>query len=183
MISALQVLSVLLSGLLYFGFFFLNDWLFSGLEAHPGANWIYLPAGLRLLNTLLLGGEGAIGLLLASLALSFGVVHDDPVTAAVSPFISAGVPYLVYRLALAKGLPSTLEQLSPTYLSALIFLHAVATSGLHSLWYAMRGVSQSFLSGFSVMFIGDLMGTLIIIYLIKLLLMVWDRMSNVTPPI
>jgi len=96
---------------------------------------------------------------------------------------AAGVPYLVYRLALAKGLPSTLEQLSPTYLSALIFLHAVATSGLHSLWYAMRGVSQSFLSGFSVMFIGDLMGTLIIIYLIKLLLMVWDRMSNVTPPI
>lgn len=175
MISLLQVLSVVASGLLYFGFFHLNDWLFSALEAHRGANWIFLPAGLRLLNTLLLGGEGALGLLLASFALSFGVVRSDPVTAAVSPFISAGAPYLIYRFALARGLPSTLEKLTPATLSLLIFLYAVVTSFFHSVWYAMRGVSESFLSGFSAMFTGDLLGTVIIIYLIKLLLTIWDR--------
>ncbi len=178
MISTLQVLSIAASALLYFGFFHLNDWLFSALEVHRGANWIFLPAGLRLLNTLLLGGEGAIGLLLASFALSFGSVHNDSVTAAVAPFISAGAPYLIYRLALARGLPSTLEQLTPAALSVLIVLYAAASSFLHSVWYAMRGVSQNFLSGFAAMFVGDLIGTMIIIYLIKLLLTAWDRLRQ-----
>ncbi len=178
MISALQALTIAASALLYFGFFHLNSWLFSALEVHRGANWIFLPAGLRLLNTLLLGGEGAIGLLLASFAISFGVVHDDPITAAVSPFISAGAPYLIYRFVLAKGLPSTLEQLTPALLSVLIVMYATASSFLHSVWYAMRGVSKSFWSGFPAMFIGDLIGTMIIIYLIKLAVTVWDRMKQ-----
>lgn len=175
MISTLQIVSVGTSALLYYGFFHLNEWLFSALEVHRGANWIFLPAGLRLLNTLVLGGEGAIGLLIASFALSFGLVHSDPITAAVSPFISAGAPYLIYRFALARGLPSTLEKLTPASLSVLIVMYAAASSSLHSTWYSMRGVSQSFLSGFSAMFIGDLIGTLIMVYLIKLLLMLWDR--------
>ena len=175
MISMLQILSIAASALLYFGFFHLNDWLFSALEVHRGANWVFLPAGLRLLNTLLLGGEGAIGLLLASFALSFGSVHNDLVTAAVAPFISAGAPYVIYRVALAKGLPSTLEQLTPAALSVLIVMYAAASAFLHSVWYAMRGVSQSFLSGFTAMFIGDLIGTIIIIYTIKLVVTIWDR--------
>ena len=178
MISTLQVLAIAASALLYFGFFHLNDWLFSALEVHRGANWVFLPAGLRLLNTLLIGGEGAIGLLLASFALSFGMVHNDPITAAVSPFISAGAPYLIYRFALYRGLPSTLEQLTPALLSVLILMYAAASSFLHSVWYAMRGVSEGFWSGFPAMFIGDLIGTMIIIYLIMQALTVWDKMKK-----
>lgn len=178
MISTLQALSIAASALLYFGFFHLNGWLFSALEVHRGANWIFLPAGLRLLNTLLLGGEGAIGLLLASFVLSFGSVHNDPITAAVAPFISAGAPYLIYRFALARGLPSSLEKLTPASLSVLIVTYAAASSFLHSVWYSMRGVSQSFFSGFSAMFIGDLIGTMIIIYAIKLLITIWDKVKK-----
>ncbi len=44
----------------------LNEWLFSGLEFVKGINWIYLPAGVRLLSTLLFGASGALGLLLVS---------------------------------------------------------------------------------------------------------------------
>ena len=36
----------------------LNEWLFSGLEFVKGINWIYLPAGVRLLSTLLFGASG-----------------------------------------------------------------------------------------------------------------------------
>ena len=180
MISTLQALSIVASALLYVGFFHMNAWLFSTLEVHRGANWIFLPAGLRLLNTLLLGGEGALGLLLASFILVLSGIQPDPITAAVVPFISAGAPYLVYRVALARGLPSTLEKLTPASLSVLIVLYATASSLLHSIWYTMRGVSQSFLSGFSAMFVGDLIGTMIVIYSIKLLLTLWDKMKQPT---
>jgi hypothetical protein len=178
MISTLQALSIAASALLYIGFFHINAWLFSALEVHPGANWIFLPAGLRLLNTLLLGGEGAIGLLLASSFLALRGIQPDPITAAIVPFISAGAPYLTYRFALFRGLPSTLEKLTPASLSVLIALYAAASSFLHSIWYTVRGVSQSFLSSFFTMFVGDLIGTMIVIYSIKLLLTLWDKMRT-----
>ena len=66
----LQLISVLISATLYFGCFHLNMVLFKALELHSGANWIFLPAGIRLLCTLLLGVEGAIGLLIASLIIA-----------------------------------------------------------------------------------------------------------------
>lgn len=178
MFSTLQIISVAASALLYFGFFHFNALLFASLEVHRGANWIFLPAGLRLLCTLVLGGEGAIGLLLASLALSFGTVHDDIVTALVAALISSGAPYLIYRFALARGLPATLEKLNAKSLSVLIVLYALASSLLHSIWYAMRGVSQTFASGFITMFIGDLIGTVIVIYTIKMLLTLSDRLKK-----
>ena len=72
----LQLISVLISATLYFGCFHLNMALFNALELHSGANWIFLPAGVRLLCTLLLGLEGAIGLLIASLIISIQIYGD-----------------------------------------------------------------------------------------------------------
>lgn len=178
MVSTLQLVSVGASALLYYGFFNLNTLLFSSLELHQGANWVFLPAGLRLLCTLLLGGEGAIGLLLASYVLALSMTNFDPITTIVTPLISAGAPYLIYRLALARGLPVTLENLTAASLGVLILLYAITSSLLHSVWFAISGVSQSFLSSFTAMLIGDLIGTIIIIYMIKIVLTVWDRMKK-----
>jgi hypothetical protein len=44
----------------------INEWLFTPFEFARGINWIYLPAGVRLLCTLLFAAAGAIGLLLVS---------------------------------------------------------------------------------------------------------------------
>ena len=42
-----------------------NEWIFRHSEFVRGVNWIYLPAGIRLLCTLLFGALGAIGILIA----------------------------------------------------------------------------------------------------------------------
>ena len=175
MISTLQLISILAAAVLYFGFYHLNELLFSSLEVHKGANWIFLPAGLRLLCTLLLGGEGAIGLLLASLAITFGILNTDIANAIIAPVISAGAPYLIYRFALARGMPATLEKLNAKSLSLLIVMYAAASSLLHSIWYAVSGISSDFLSGLAAMFVGDLIGTMIVIYTIKSLLAIMER--------
>lgn len=168
-----QLSCIAVSAALYFGFFHLNAYAFHALEVHAGASWVFLPAGLRLLCTLLFGAEGAIGLWLASLAIvSFSMGQMDLVTALVSTVLSAGAPYLVYRLALRAGLPDTLARLTPLKLAQLGIVYAFSNAALHSIWYALRGVHPDFLSGFVTMFIGDLAGTLIMLYAIKMVLAV-----------
>ena len=167
----LQLLSVVTSAVLYFGCFHLNMMLFDALELHSGANWIFLPAGVRLLCTLLLGVEGAIGLLIASLIISIQTYGDmGLITNLISACISAGAPYLAYRLALINGLPATLEKLSAAKLVLLCLVYAFMAALLHSLWYLLRSVHSDMLTGFTAMFIGDLLGTLIVLYVMKIIL-------------
>ena len=78
--------SILVTAVTYFVFYQFNEWLFASFELHSGANWIYLPAGLRLLCTLLLGIEGAIGIFIAALAISLSnLAHIDFTTMLVHP--------------------------------------------------------------------------------------------------
>ncbi len=166
----LPLLSIVASAALYFGFYHLNGWLFAGLQLHAGATWVFLPAGLRLMCTLVFGGEGALGVLLASLVIVGLGFPVDPLTGVVAACLSAGAPYLAYRAALRAGMPVTLERLSPAGLGVLGLLYAFVNSTLHSVWYTLRGVSSSFLNNWITMFIGDLLGTLIMVYVLKMLL-------------
>ncbi len=159
------------STILYLGFFILNEAFFSELEFNIGVNWIFLPAGMRLLCTLLFGLEGAIGLFIAGLiVINFYFPSFDLITGIGAAFITAGAPYLVYRLALSRGLSPSLEKITPKTLGILILIYAITSPLSHQLWFALRGFSPDFLSAFFAMFVGDLLGTLIIIYSIKLFL-------------
>ena len=170
------MISILITAVTYFIFYQLNDWLFASLKLHAGANWIYLPAGLRLLFTLLLDIEGATGIFIAALAISLSnFAHIDFTTMLVSSVISAAMPYLAYRIALHFGMPPSLENLSVKILFALTVFYALLNSAAHSGWYRLRDVSPDTLNTFFVMFIGDLIGTLIIIYTIKFMLVLFDR--------
>ncbi len=56
-------------------FYTLNDWLFAQLAYTAYAHWIFLPAALRVLVVLLLGGEGAIGLMVGAYLT---LPHESP---------------------------------------------------------------------------------------------------------
>ncbi len=178
--TLVQALSIILSAVLYFSFFWLNDWLFGMTAVHDGANWIFLPAGLRLLCTLIFAGEGAVGLLLASLMIGhFRTDSMDPLTQFGAAFISAGAPYLAYRAALKFGMSASLHKLSAAGLGILALAYAFASSFLHSFWFAARGFFPDFLHSWYVMFAGDLIGTLIMVYLLKMVLAVVRRFRPV----
>lgn len=147
----------------------LNMAFFSRLEFAPGINWVYLPAGVRLLATLLFAEEGAIGLLLVSWGVSFGIFFpEDPTRAFVGGVVSAVAPYCVYRVARHQwGLESTLSNLTPARLLMLALLFSMASPALHHAWFAIEGQPE-LLRSFVAMFIGDLNGTLLVIYSAKL---------------
>lgn len=152
--------------------FVLNEWLFGRAEFVRGINWIYLPAGMRLLCTLLFGGIGALGILLATGLASFLYYFPGDLGRATAGAASAAAaPYLAYLLAQYWcGLRPTLANLSARRLLCLIVLYSFINPLLFHLGSWLRGTAQDVLAGFAVMFIGDLLGSLLVMYTIKLLL-------------
>lgn len=170
--SSLQLFSITLSAVLFLSAYHLNGWLFQGLEVHSGANWIFLPAGVRLLCTLLFAAEGALGLLLASILIVILHLGEamDWITGIVAACLSAGAPYLIYLLAQRAGMPATLERLTARRLFLLALAYAFANASLLSLWFGLRDHFPDMAHGFVAMFTGDLIGTLIILYVMKIVL-------------
>ena len=170
------LLQVLATMALFAAMLVLNTWLFVRLEFAPGINWVYLPAGMRLLCTLLFAEAGAVGLLLVSWLVSFLYFFPGQFERAFMGGILASLaPWLVYRGARdVYGLDGTLRNLTPRRLLVLALACALASPLLHHLWFAVRG-QPDVLPGFFVMFIGDLSGTLIVLYGIQGLLALVPR--------
>lgn len=150
----------------------INEWLFLRLEFTKGINWVFLPAGARLLCTLLFGTAGAIGLLLSGLILNFyHFAFEDPMRALMGAVAGSLAPYLVYLYARQQyGLQASLRNLTARRLLVLIVMCAAASPLLHHVWFAFEGASDDLLESYIAMFIGDLNGILLVVYSIKGLL-------------
>ena len=162
------------SAVLFLLVFLANELIFSSarFEFMRGINWIYLPAGMRLLCTLLFGGAGAIGILFASwITCVFYFFPDDPLRSFAGGIASAAAPYLVYLLAQRLyGLRASLQNLNAQRLLLLALAYSVTSPLMHHAWILLNGGSIG--PGFLVMVVGDLAGTLLVIYTMKLALAV-----------
>lgn len=149
-----------------------NEWLFTRFEFAPGINWVYLPAGMRLLCTLLFGAAGAIGLLLVSwLVCFFYFFPDDYVRSFMGGILATAAPYLAYRAAQrVYGLRASLTNLSPKRLLVCVIGYSIASPLLHHVWFAIYGGNDDLVRSFVAMAVGDLTGSLIVIYTMKMLL-------------
>ncbi|GAB3544131.1 hypothetical protein GCM10027343_18850 [Noviherbaspirillum agri] len=120
---------------------------------------------------MLFGGAGAIGILIASwITCVFYFFPDDPLRSFAGGIASAAAPYLVYKLAQhLYGLQASLINLDPKRLLLLSIAYSVASPSMHHLWLLLRGDAVG--AAFFVMVLGDLLGTLVVIYTMKLLLL------------
>jgi hypothetical protein len=168
----LRLCSVVGTALFFIASLWANQEIFTHSEFVRGVNWIYLPAGIRLVSTLLLGADGALGLLLASWTVDFFYFFpDDPVRSFVGGIIATAAPYAVYRLAREiYGLTASLSNLTAGRLMILTVAYAIAGPLLHNIWFYLQGDTHNLVSRFFAMFVGDLSGTVIIIYTLKVLL-------------
>ena len=166
-----QAALVLATMLLFLATLVINIWLFPKLEFVPGINWVYLPAGVRLLCTLLFAEAGAVGLLLVSwLVCYFYFFPDDNLRSFMGGILASAAPYMVYKLSQRiYGIGASLANLTPARLLSLCLAYAIASPLFHHIWFAIQG-QPNLAHGFLVMFIGDLNGTLIVIYTMKFVL-------------
>lgn len=168
----LHLLSVIGTILVFILSLWINQEVFIHTEFVRGVNWIYLPSGVRLLATLLLGSDGAIGLLLASWGVDFLYFFPhDPIRSIAGGIIATVAPYATYRLAREHyGLQASLTNLTPTRLLILAVAFSVANPLLTNIWLAFCGNTTHIAERFFAMFVGDLSGALIVLYAMKALL-------------
>lgn len=148
-----------------------NELFFRRAEFLQGIGWIYLPAGTRLLCTLMFGRAGAIGLLISGWLACYWYYFPGDVLRATTGTIAGAVgPYLVYLAAQSRfGWQASLAGLTPRRLLLCALGCSIASPVLHHLWFSIHG-DENLLPGLFVMMIGDLLGTLMVLYTAKWLL-------------
>ena len=161
----------------------INQAVFTDTSFIRGINWIFLPSGIRLLSTLLVGVDGFIGLLVAGLLVDFLYwFPHDPVRAIAGAILGSLAPYLVYRLALERyNLRASLTNLTPKRLLILAVAYSIANPLLHHIWFALQGDTHNFFESFFIMFAGDLSGALLMLYMIKGILALLPKQPGHSP--
>lgn len=174
-----------LSLILFSAALLINELVFVNSEYVRGINWVYLPAGVRILCVLLFGLPGAVGVFIASWFSSvYYYFPHDALRAIVGAFISAIAPFLAYH-AVRRGfrLRAGLENLTPSLLFVCCVACAVANAGSHHVWFALNGqTGPELIRGLPVMALGDLMGAVIVLYGIKALLALSRRRRKPLSP-
>lgn len=152
--------------------YFCNDWLFSNLAISDRMSWVFLPAALRMLAVMLLGWVGAVGLFVGSLLTGWLSVADVQIgSLCLVSGISALAPLLAYVLcAKLLGIRTDLRGLDAYQLLCLSIVSAALSASLHSLHFSAIDYVHNFSDSFVPMFAGDLVGTLIVLYLGKIAL-------------
>ena len=167
-----SALIVGLTALSYAALFLLNEYLFSVFDFSAGVAWIFLPSGVRLVTVLLFDKWGALGVVLGSMMVAF---HDalltDPLTVWVAACLSGLAPLLARQVCLSlTDLDVKLQALTARGLLRMALIFSALSAGLHQSWYAWRGASADPLSSVLVMFSGDMLGTLLVLYAAKVVL-------------
>jgi hypothetical protein len=154
----------------------INELLFIQFEHSDGINWVFIPAGIRLLATLLFGFAGFEGLLLAGFYLNFTHFNfDDNVRAWSGALAGALGPYLAYLF--AKHWFNLGPRLRGLTVGRLLFTSVLC--GLmspishHAFMWVQTGLVDW--SGFVVMTVGDSIGILIVLGIAKGLIALAER--------
>lgn len=159
-------LTVWLTGLVYLLLFVCNEHVLSFTRFADGVNWIYLPSGLRLTLVLVFGVPGALGIAWASTLLSAWPLGLDVLAPSLmTGLISGGAPFLAL-LACRRWLNvrADLSGLQARTLLAMAVIFAVISAALHQVWYGWNDPSSDRALQFAVMALGDLLGTLVLLY-------------------
>ncbi len=165
-----RALMIGISAFLFVVLFQLNGFLFQAIEHAQGINWVFLPAGVRVLLVLVLDWPGAIGIVLGSIWLH-SQTNATPALPTLLIGLASGIaPWLVKRwLEQRRVLHPELKQLSSACLLQYVLIYATVNAISH----------QAIFWGFSVtdsrpwidvwpMFIGDMVGALIVLYTFKM---------------
>jgi hypothetical protein len=167
--SRIFLVGILISALLYSALFFFNDWLTETVKYDLGVSWIYLPAGLRLFLILIFGLAGAIGIAIASFAISYFWAFPADLVTCIGIGLISGFAPLLAKWVVISNIPinNDLSNLSLQKIIFCVVVYALMSAGLHQYWFVLRGLESGNLDHFLVMFVGDIAGSILLIALIK----------------
>lgn len=158
------LLGILSVTLVWVFFYRLSLWAFSYFEYNPRVYWVFLPAGIRMMAVFVFGWLGVVGLFIGS-ALTNEVQLSTYVLGLSA--ISALSPMLAL-LACRRFfvLESSLTGLSARQLLVFTLVGALLNAVLSQLYFYYTNMEASYF-GTIPMFVGDVLGTLLIFFLVS----------------
>jgi hypothetical protein len=157
----------LLSAVLFVGFFELNDLIFYTFEHREGINWVFLPAGFRVIVVLLFGLPGAVGLMLGGWFIDWDLIDGQhPMLGFLNGVAGGLTPWLVMKfLQKHQWLGKQLQTLNPLQLLNLTLATSAASAAAHQLaWHWMELPHSNAWVDVWPMFIGNVSGALVMLY-------------------
>lgn len=170
------IIAVIGVAIVWLAFFRLNDWLFSQLAYTDRAHWIFLPAALRVVAVLLLGGKGAVGLMAGAYLT---LPHDNPndlifeialsVSSGLAPLAAVAICQRFFKI------NSDLAGLRGSHIVALSVVSALANSALLNIlmFATARHHGDGVLA--ATIFIGDMLGAALLLLTIALGISAYTR--------
>ena len=160
-----QALLVLICAVAYFYAFKLNLYWFDWIEFSHGANWVYIPSGLRLLFVLILARIGGVGITLSSIFINYTLGDADAhVFNIVTGLISGASPCIARYLAIRWfHLDPLLFNLTSPDFFKISVLFALMNGLLHQVWFVWTDKTQDFIASTLAMGVGDWFGTVLVL--------------------
>ena len=163
--------TVLAVALVWVAAFRLNELLFSSFAYTPRANWIFLPAALRLIVILLFRQWGMFGLILGAWFSGPGNTEGD---AAHEIFLSC-TSGIAPMLAVAAGkrwfgIPDSLAGLNARHICMLSISCAAANAVLLNAYLLLSGRLHWGLAHVATVFTGDVLGAFLVLALLSAVL-------------
>lgn len=145
--------------------YLLNNWLFSEVYLNSYISWIFLPAAIRMLAVMINGWVGALGLFFGAILTSLSQLEFEPLNVLVIAGLSALGPMAAAHLCTRwLQLPVDLAGIQRSQLLVFAVAGAIFNVVPHNLFFYMTGMSDDVWSGMLPMLVGDLSGTLIVLY-------------------
>lgn len=172
--EALQTAALtLVSAVLFAAFFQFNAWIFSALEYRSGINWVFLPSGFRVILVLIMGVPAAMGIMLGTWYIDQTPLRNEFTWLLLGNGVVSGwTPWLILKWFEARKMISLqLHNMTAQKLLNFTAVYAAANAlAHHGVWLLLHRDNMNWWVDVWPMFIGDMVGALLMLYAWKLML-------------
>ena len=166
-----QVITALACAIGYYVVFNCNQLLFNEYNFSFGVNWVFIPSGLQLVLVLTAVESAAVGIILASWIIGYtDYFIGSLIFTFVTGLISGLSPLISRKISFDfLSIEEDLGNLTFKGIIQMAVIFSLISATLHQLWFFYNGVSDTFLHSAAVMAIGNLLGTIVVLCLIKVI--------------
>jgi hypothetical protein len=166
--------------LLWVLLFSLNQWAFSVTEVSSYISWIFLPAALRMLAVMVCDWVGAVGLFVGAMLTNQTDLTGGLGDGLMLAFLSAIGPMLAFWFCTKLlSLSKDLSGLTAIQLFVFASTGALFNAVPHNIYFYLSGRMSSPIEGLVPMLVGDLVGTLIMLYVVSVALRFVSRRVSI----
>jgi hypothetical protein len=147
-----------------------NHYLTESLYQETGAHLIHVPSGVRMVIVLVAGVLGAAAISLASFPYAYWILFDGNLPLSIIISITSSLIPLTTFFVVRRIIhwQNNFADLTPRKLLIISITYATTNATVHQFIYHLFDVVERPVNAWLVMFTGDILGIVIILYLLRL---------------